>query len=250
MIYGLYLSAQGAEVQSVRQDVLSHNLANASTPSFKRSLVLAQSHVPFDVAHGNPCDPPGDLNNQTGGVSILGTPVDYSQGGFDITNGKFDIALAGPGFYKVSGNGQNYLTRDGRLNMDRDGRLTLRETGQSVVGTNGTPILLDPSGLPPMIGSDGTISQGSTVVGQLSLVSPPDVRALQRVGDNLYLPTGREQPTTDTSVKQGALEISGARPVIEMMELIESSRMFEANVNMIKYQDESLGKLIESLPRR
>ena len=39
MLYGLYLSAQGAEVQSLRQDVLANNLANASTPAFKRHLL-------------------------------------------------------------------------------------------------------------------------------------------------------------------------------------------------------------------
>jgi flagellar basal body rod protein FlgG len=35
-----------------------------------------------------------------------------------------------------------------------------------------------------------------------------------------------------------------------MMELIESSRVLEANVNMIHYQDDSLSRLLDSLPRK
>src|SRR5229473_323187 len=46
MLYGLYLSAQGAQVQTLRQEVVSNNLANAATTSFKRDLVTAQSHLP------------------------------------------------------------------------------------------------------------------------------------------------------------------------------------------------------------
>lgn len=250
MLYGLYLSAQGAEVQSVRQDVMSHNMANASTPSFKRSLVLAQAHATYDVQNGNPVNPPGDVNNHTGGVSVMEIATDYSQGGFQQTGGKFDLALAGPGFMKVSGDGEPYLTRDGRLDMNLQGQLVLRETGQPVLGVNGSPILLDPAGLPPSVSSDGLVQQGANLMGRIGFYSVPNPRELQRVGDNLYVPTGKEVPTNSTAVKQGFLEGSGTRPVIEMLEMIESSRMFEANVNMIRIQDESMGKLIESLPRR
>ena len=44
MIYGLYLSSQGANAQATRLDVISNNLANASTHSFKRDLAVVQAH--------------------------------------------------------------------------------------------------------------------------------------------------------------------------------------------------------------
>jgi flagellar basal body rod protein FlgG len=47
-------------------------------------------------------------------------------------------------------------------------------------------------------------------------------------------------------VKQGYTEASGVSGVSEMMELIQASRAFETNVNMIKYQDEALGRLLQS----
>ena len=52
-----------------------------------------------------------------------------------------------------------------------------------------------------------------------------------------------------TELKQGYIENSTTQPVTEMMDLIESSRAFEANINMIKHQDDALGRLLGSLPR-
>ena len=42
MPYGLYLSAEGAYVQSQRLDVLANNMANVATPGFKRDVALFQ----------------------------------------------------------------------------------------------------------------------------------------------------------------------------------------------------------------
>ncbi len=76
-------------------------------------------------------------------------------------------------------------------------------------------------------------------------MQPSDHRALQKAGDNLYRPAGDETPVEDgTRVIQGFLEGSGVNPVVETMRMIEASRGFETNLNMIKFQDESLARLL------
>jgi len=45
------------------------------------------------------------------------------------------------------------------------------------------------------------------------------------------------------------LERSGVQATAEMMEMIETSRAFEANVNMIRNQDQLLGTLISRVLR-
>ena len=40
------------------------------------------------------------------------------------------------------------------------------------------------------------------------------------------------------------IEMSGVKPTQEMMEMIETSRAFECNVNMIRNQDQMIGTLI------
>ena len=43
------------------------------------------------------------------------------------------------------------------------------------------------------------------------------------------------------------MEASGVSPIHEMTAMIETSRAFEANINMIRIQDESLGRLLQSV---
>jgi len=72
-----------------------------------------------------------------------------------------------------------------------------------------------------------------------------------RVGENLFRPLG---PLTDVDagqrrVESGFLEISGVRPTRTMLELIETSRMYEANVRMIQNHDQMTGALISRILR-
>src|SRR5262245_6484471 len=77
MIYGLYLSAQGAQIQTLRQAVVSNNIANAATTSFKRDLVTAQAHLPYDAEHGKPTWIQGNLYDMPGGVTPGNSVTDY-----------------------------------------------------------------------------------------------------------------------------------------------------------------------------
>lgn len=250
MIYGLYLSAQGAEVQSLRQDVLSHNLANAGTTAFKRSLAIAQAAETHDKNRGVAGQVPGNVDELNGGVYVTEVVTDYSNGGFMKTGEKFDVALGGPGFMKVSDGRNEYLTRDGRLDMDSSGQLVQRETRHKLMGVSGA-LVLDPLGPRPNITSEGLVLQGSETIGRIALVQPESEKSLVPQGDCLYRVEGKTKPALDeTQIVQGHLENSGTNPTLEMLELIETSRMFESNINMIKMQDDTLDRLISSLPRR
>jgi len=251
MFYGLYLSGQGAQVQMVRQDVVANNLANAQTTGFKRELLTAQAHAPFDLQQGNRTWLPGNLDNLPGGVTAGGTATDFSQGDLQHTQGSFDVALQGKGFLKVANGKETYLTRNGQLSLGPQNQLVTRDQGYPVMGAEGAPLTgLDPA-LPIDVQPDGTVMQGTTAVGKLALVEPQNYSDLTKIGKNMFATSGRTVPASpETQVKQGYLEDSGVRPVASMMELIESSRTLEANVNMIKTQDDSLDRLLQSLPRK
>lgn len=251
MLYGLYLSAQGADAQAMRQDVIANNLANASTTAFKRDLAVFQAHLPLDVEEGDNRPLPGNVNEHTGGLTLAGILTDHSTGALDRTGGELDVGLAGPGFLRVTDGKQQFLTRDGRLGIDGQGNLATI-SGYKVLGAGGGPLAVAPDGGKINIGADGALTQGAEPLGRLDLVEPADYLSLNRVGDLLFTAgDGKVVPATnELQVKQGYLEVSGTRPVNEMTDLIESSRMLEANVNMIKYQDESLGRLLDSLARR
>jgi flagellar basal body rod protein FlgG len=250
MLYGLYLSAQGAQARSMQLEVVANNLANADTSSFKRDLALFQAHRPFDLEYGGTGTPPGGLNGSTGGITVHETFTDFTPSALEKTGGSLDVAISGPGFFRVRRGDEDLLTRDGRFARNAVGDLVTADGGYQVLTGEGAPIRLNPEAVALEIAEDGTLSErlatGETsAAGRLAVVVPPDTDRLEKAGNNLY--RSPEQPTpagTDSRIAQGFVESSGVNAVAETMRMIEASRAFETNVNMLRFQDESLARLL------
>lgn len=254
MIYGLYLSAQGAESQALRQAVLANNLANAQTAAFKADYPVFQAHPPFDVQHEEPADVPETINDQTGGVSLAATVTNFTQGPLTITNRPLDVAIVGPGYFQVGTPGSPALTRNGQFTLDADGRLVTQE-GFAVHDASGQPIVIPDEFGEVAISGDGMISATDSAgvrvpFGQLGIFEPNDVRMMVKEGNSFYRPLNGVKQAVNGQVRQRILEQSNADPVHGMVDLIETSRAFEMNLNLVKYQDEMLGQLIQSVPRK
>ena len=257
MLYGLYLSANGAEAQSKRLDVLANNLANAETSGFKRDFAIFQAEQPYDVQNGTTYDLPGNLNNSDGGVALSDVVTDFSDGPVIGTGGTYDVALVGRGFFQISDGQQKLMTRNGRFTVDASGQLVTNDTGHQVLGEGGSPISIPTNAAAVDITADGSIyalaEDGTrTKTAQLALVHPESTDELEKVGTSMFRSASEPAPVEngDVRVQQGYLETSGTQSVTEMMQLIESSRGFETNINMIKFQDDALGKLLQSASRR
>src|SRR2546421_288370 len=100
MPYGLYLSAEGAYVQSQRLDVLANNMANVATPGFKRDVALFQSRMAQAQQEGLP-PAANQLDDLGGGVKFLATATDYSTGPMQQSKIDSDMAVGGDGFFMV-----------------------------------------------------------------------------------------------------------------------------------------------------
>ncbi len=255
MNYGIFLSAQGAQAQSRRLDVIANNMANAGTTSFKRDLAIFQTHHTYDVENGTMDGMTDNLNLQSGGISITSVETDFSEGPLEQTGGTYDVALSGDGFLQVSDGNQKYLTRNGALTVNSNREL-VNADGYKVLNNIGEPIIMSPSVRGVEIGADGMIIEilpdGSRAQNtELALVQPESNHDLYKVGNSLYRTEGEVRPATgNVQVKQGFLEGSGTNSVAEMMEMIEATRSYETNLNMMKQQDESLGRLLQSIARQ
>lgn len=254
MIHGIYLSAQGANNQSLRHDVLANNLANASTTGFKKDVPIFQVHRPDEMRDDVPLRMVGDRQNSVGAVSIAEITTIHESGPIEPTERELDIALSGNGFLHVSDGTDGYLTRNGRLSRSQDGQLVTEDTGLQVLNTGGTPIQIPDDIVRIDINTDGTIvefdaNNDVVVVDQLDLVVAPHDQ-LQKIGDSLFRVAKDVllEPALDqVTVQQKAIEASGVDPVKEIPTMIESSRFFEANINMIRMQDESLSRLLQAV---
>ena len=255
MLYGLYLTAQGATAQSQRLDVIANNIANASTTGFKRDLAIFRQMLPHDIELGLEDVQPRNQQEQTGGLVLDEVVTDFSNGSLQTTDSDFDVAIQGPGFLQVSNGKRDFLTRDGQLAMNSNGELVTASDGLNVLNAAGAPIVLPANTTNVAISSTGAVSvsvdgQTSFPLTQLGVVTPRDFKALEKQGENLYISHAPVDPAApNVVVKQGYIENSTVEPVGEMLQMIETSRAFESNLNMAKYQDESLGLLLGSLAR-
>jgi flagellar basal body rod protein FlgG len=248
MLYGLYLSATGVMANSHRQDVIANNLANSETVGFKRDLALFMERAPESQAGSRPgeySDPM--LDRIGGGLFVAPSSVDTSAGELETTDGPLDVAIMGNGYLSVENGGKRQLTRDGRLMVDRGGNLIQAGSGAKVLDVDGKPIALDP-GVQTEIATDGAVTQNGQAVARLGLFEITDPRKIIKTGSNLL---GVTDPAalkpTKAELRTGMLERANVDPAIELSALMECQRELEANANMIRYQDQSLGRLINEV---
>jgi flagellar basal body rod protein FlgG len=95
------------------------------------------------------------------------------------------------------------------------------------------------------IDDTGALRQSSSVQ-NFALVKPASNADLEKQGENLFRSLSPTQPVppTERRVAPNSLEMSGVNPTLEMTSMIEASRLFEANVSMMKTQDQMLNGLV------
>ncbi|HEV3344326.1 MAG TPA: flagellar hook basal-body protein [Pirellulales bacterium] len=244
MPYGLYISAEGAQAQSLRMEVIANNLANTNTPGFKRELAVFQSRLAEAAQRGLVPPGSGAIDDLGGGVDSLASITDFSPGAVKATGMPTDLAIEGDPFFVVRRDGKDLLTRAGNFMLTPAGMLVTQH-GDPVMSTEGTPAGIDPERGPWYLTPDGAIAQAGDKI-YLSLVRPRSYGDLVKTTDNLFAPLAPTAavPATERHVLSGYLEQSGVQSVSEMTDMIETSRAFEANVNMIRSQDTILGELV------
>jgi flagellar basal-body rod protein FlgF len=244
MPYGMYISAEGAQVQAQRLQVIANNMANVETPGFKRDVATFQSRFAEAIQQGTDFPGSRSQNDIGGGVKIVNTNTDFSTGTLRNTKIPTDFAVMGDGFFQVRGkDGQVYLTRAGNFAIDAQGRL-LTQDNQPVLDDSGADISIDAS-QPWELYPGGRIVQDGAATA-LGIARPQSLGDLVKVGGNMFRPLApaTQVPSEGRNVRQGYLEESGSNPTREMMAMIETTRAFEANTKMIQYQDSMMGSLV------
>jgi len=244
MPYGLYMSAEGAEAQSKRLDIIANNLANVETVGFKRELAILQAREAEAIEEGLDMIDSGSINQVGGGIMLSETKTDFSHGPLQRTNIPKDVAIKGEGFFMVAKGDETLLTRAGNFDINSQGNLVTQQ-GYEVLSDSGAPIVVSREAGPWQITEEGFLQQAG-ISQNLALVMPNSLGDLVKVGENLFKPLSDPQAVSleDRRVAAGYLEMSTSEPTTEMIAMIEASRMLEANVNMMKTQDQMLGSLV------
>jgi flagellar basal-body rod protein FlgF len=245
MPYGMYISAEGAQAQAQRLEVIANNMANVDTAGFKRDVPTFQARFAEAIQDGQARPHDRSINDIGGGVKLMDVATDYSEGTLKATGEELDLAIDGKGFFLVGGeDGKQYLTRAGEFMLNTEGVLVSENGQRPVLDQSGALIQMD-NNAPFSISQDGFISQSGNVFA-LGMSQPKSLDKLVKVGNNLYESLEKVEPVKleDRNIRQGFLEMSGANSVRQMLAMIETTRAFEANTRMIQSQDSMIGTLI------
>ncbi len=223
-------------------DVIANNIANVSTPGFKREAAKFEEYI----AHVRPAE------GQTGLQSVsfvkdAGILRDLSQGNITRTDAPFDLAISGSGYFVIqTPQGERY-TRDGHFSLDNNGQI-VNSNGQPLLGDGGA-ITVTPDDGDIQFGADGTVSGRTGQMARLRVVDFANPRLLVKEGANLYSAPQGQPPiaATNPQVAQGMLESSNVAPVIEISHMIEVMRAYEATASLTKSQEDLLRQAIERL---
>lgn len=233
------LSHQLAAYRSM--DAIANNIANVGTAGYKRETAMFQEYIEtVPPAEGQ--DGPQNYSF----VTDAGMARDLQQGAVEKTNAPFDLAVNGTGYFTVkSADGSTHYTRNGHFTLDSQGRIAT-ETGDLLQGDGGEITITSDDG-DIHIGTDGTLTGAKGQLGKVQLVSFANERALTKEGGSLYTTTQQPQPVATPKIEQGALEGSNVQPVVEISNMLEVMRAYQATASLNQSQEDMMRQAIDKL---
>ena len=258
----LWISKTGLDAAQTDVAVVSNNLANASTVGFKKDRAVFE-----DLLYQNINQPGGrssaDTERPSGlmlgaGSKVVATQKAHTQGNLLTTENSLDMSIQGKGYFEI-------LQPDGSIAYTRNGQFTLNDQGQIV--TSGAGFLLQPEITVPedaqqvSISQDGEVSVSTRgqaenqVLGQINVSDFINPTGLQPIGQNLFVETASSGAPIQGipglqglgNLSQGTLETSNVNVTEELVNLIESQRLYEMNSKVISSVDQMLGQVIQQL---
>lgn len=233
------LSQQIAAYRSM--DVIANNMANISTPAFKRESMKFEEYIQQTQ--------PAEGETGTQQISFVqdkGTLRDLTQGAISHTGAPFDLAINGKGYFTVqSPDGTTHYTRNGHFTLDGNGRI-VTESGDVLQGDGGELTVTNDDG-DIHIAQDGTVSGQRGQLGKIKLVTFDNEAALQKDGASLYSTTQQAKPVETPMILQGSLEGSNVQPVLEISHMLDVMRAYQTTANLTQNLDDLKRNAIDKL---
>jgi len=216
-------------------DTVANNIANMSTTGFRRESVIFAEFI-RDTGPAEPSLSMGLANARAS---------DLTQGALTRTNGTFDLAIEGPGFFLVETPGGERLTRAGAFTPNEVGDIVTPD-GHRLLDEGGAPVFVPPDAASVSIAADGTLSADGQPLGRIGLFMPADPLDLARVqGVAFAAPAGAEP--IEGRMLQGFIEESNVNAVTEIARMIEVQRAYELGQGFLDKEDERIRSALRTL---
>lgn len=252
MYQGFYNLVSGMLTQNRNLNVISNNMVNVQTPGYKSDTMVASTFQEEMLYRTGRRDKSGREDLATvSKISTAGrTYVNYEPGAFNPTNGIYDFAINGDGFFCIqTANGVQY-TRNGSFAVDGDGYLVLNDLGR-VLSTNGQPIQINNEEF-SVDGTGRIVAQVATgggametrEFGTLRVVDFADYEQLHREDNGLFSTNQAAVQVNGegTGVVWKTLERSNVDMVEVMTSMMSSQRALQSAAQMLRMYDSVMSK--------
>ncbi|OSP54748.1 flagellar hook-basal body complex protein [Pseudoruegeria sp. SK021] len=219
--------------------VIAQNIANIGTDGFQKEGLIFSEFV-------------SRLENADSSLSMATAKVrmfDRSQGQLTQTNGQFDLAIEGEGYFLVETQDGQALTRAGSFAPGPEGSV-MASDGARLLDAGGAPVVVPPDALSIMVSADGTLSADGVAIAQIGLVMPADPTQMVRAGGVRFTVEGETIALEDGQIVQGFLEASNVDPILEIARMIDVQRAYEAGRNLLNSEDERIRSVVQTLGNR
>ncbi|MGN7868199.1 flagellar hook-basal body complex protein [Paracoccus sp. 22332] len=218
--------------------VVANNIANANTTGFRREGVIFAEHLSALDRHGDTLSM----------AHARGRMIDLGQGVLTQTNGNYDLAIEGEGFFMVETPEGNRLTRAGAFLPSAEGELMTAE-GFRLLDEGMAPIIVPAGASGVAVGADGTLSANGVAFGKIGVFTAPEEAQLTHQGGTSFTIDGQPEPVDDVRIRQGFLEESNVDSVFEITRMIEVQRAYELGQSFLDREDQRIRSAIAGMSR-
>jgi flagellar basal-body rod protein FlgG len=228
-VQGLIESASGILSASERRlENVSNNVSNISTPGFKRQISFEE------VMSGR----------ESGSAEALRQRADFSQGQLSRTGNPLDLAISGPGFFRLRSGEEIIYSRQGQFKVGGDGNV-VNSQGHVLQQADGGDLVLERAAVEIL--EDGTVLDGTRPVGRIGVYVAGDPAALRSLGGSTFAAAEDSMEDSPASaLRQGMVEASNVVLGDEMVTMMATVRQAEGGARLVQVYDDLLGRAIST----
>lgn len=208
--------------------VIANNIANANTTGYRQEGILFSEFIQS-----------ADQGEKVAMSTARVRNTNFAQGTLDQTNGMFDFAIEGDGFFLIDTPQGQRLTRAGAFSPSAEGTLVTPD-GHAVLDSGGAPVFIPPNAADLAVSSDGTISTEGRPIGQLGVVLPNEPALMVREGGVMFRADDGFTEATAPRVLQGFVEQSNVDPILQISRMVEVQRAYEMGQSFLEREDERI----------
>lgn len=247
MNQSFYIGALGAMGQQAKLDLVSNNIANVNTVSYKAKYSAFSDLLHYNVKSSQG----GDAARSGTGVKVAEQKIDFSGVGYTPTGFENDYAIRGEGFFMLRNpaTGDVTYTRDGRFQLSRleDLYYLVDEGGRRVLNQDEEEItykvksFIVPGEDDFVEDEEDPIEEGERDPRKIGVFTFDRKDGIRATGENEFTASelnGDPILLENAKVEQRALETSGVDFAKEMTRMIEAQRAYSYALKMVQTSDE------------